>query len=135
MRSACVFALVLATLGSPAPPAASEELPDLTRLEATRTRPIFAPNRRPPAPPPDVRPAPPPEAPPVVDAAPPVVELRGVILGEGRRFAIVQRGGEPKPVTVQTGSRIDGWTVQSIAPRELTLGQDKQKVTIGLQRH
>ena len=102
--------------------------------EATRSRPLFSPTRRPPPPPP---PAPAFVAPPVVVMAPapvmaPDLAVSGVIVGTGTRIAIVKRPSDAVFTRLTPGSKIDGWTVSAIEPRAVVLKRDDRSVTIGL---
>jgi general secretion pathway protein N len=106
---------------------------DLAHLEATRLRPLFSPTRRPP-PVVAVVAAPAPLAPAAVPAPPPAVQLTGVIIGD-KRMAIVRRAADPRPINIEVGSTIDGWTVSAISSREIELRQERRVVTIALPSH
>lgn len=100
--------------------------------EATRSRPLFSPTRRPPPPP-----APAFVAPPVVVMAPapvmaPDLAVSGVIVGTDTRIAIVKRPSDAVFTRLTPGSKIDGWTVSAIEPRAVVLKRDDRSVTIGL---
>ena len=100
--------------------------------EATRTRPLFSPTRRPPPPP-----APAFVAPPVAMIAPapvmaPDLAVSGVIVGTDTRIAIVKRPSDAVFTRVTRGSQIDGWTVSEIEPRAVVLRRDDRSVTIGM---
>ena len=103
-------------------------------FEATRSRPLFSPTRRPPPPPP---PAPVLVAPPAVVMAPPPViapdlAVSGVIVGTDTRIAIVKRPSDAVFTRLKPGSMIDGWTVSAIEPRAVVLRRDDRSVTIGM---
>jgi hypothetical protein len=90
----------------------------LDSLSATRNRPLFTPDRRPPAPPP------PPAAPePMAPPAPPDVTLLGIVVAREGARAIV-RSGTAKIERVQIGDDISGWKVSQIEARRLLLSLD-----------
>lgn len=95
----------------------------LDRLSATRERPLFAPNRRPEAPPaaPITLPPPPP--------MPPSVILLGVVIDNGEARAIVQVGQANETLRVRIGDDISGWKVTQIEARQLVLAQDSRMAT------
>ena len=104
--------------------------PDLNSLEATRNRPLFSPTRRPPPLP--SHPAPVAIEPVVPPPPPPRLQLSGVIIGSGKRVAIVVRLGDAKTLSVEIGSQIDGWTVAAILPRGITLRRDARDFMVEL---
>jgi general secretion pathway protein N len=104
----------------------------LETLEATRSRPLFSPSRRPP-PPVIAMSAPVVAAAPVVPdphATPPDLHLIGVIVGSDEQRAIVKRAREVKSFGVAAGDQIDGWTVAHIEPRQIILQHDEKSATI-----
>ena len=103
--------------------------PSLATLDATRSRPLFAPSRRPPPPPPEIVGVTPPPAPP---APPPRLQLSGVIVGSGKRLAIVTNLDQSKTFSVEIGNQIEGWTVARVNPRGITLKRDDRVVTVEL---
>jgi general secretion pathway protein N len=102
----------------------------LERLSATVDRPLFSPNRRPPAPP--AAPTPQLLAPP---APPPDLVLSGIVTDGERARAVVLVGGEKKILRAQIGDEIDGWTVFQIEGRRLVLSRDGRFVTFTLFNH
>lgn len=83
---------------------------------AVLARPLFNPDRRPPAPP--AAPAPPPDSLP---------RLAGTLVGPGGKRAIFATGD--KPAVLAEGSSIDAWTVQAISAGMVTLiGPDGPRV-------
>jgi general secretion pathway protein N len=98
----------------------------LDGLSATRDRPLFSPDRRPPAPPP-----PPPPAPEAAPPAPPDVTLLGIVVDRERARAIV-RSGTAKIERVQIGDDISGWKVSQIEGRRLLLSLDDRLATFTL---
>jgi hypothetical protein len=97
----------------------------LAALSATRDRPLFSPDRRPPAPPP----APVAAAPPPAPA--PDVTLLGVVVDRERARAIV-RSGSAKIERVQIGDDIGGWKVSQIEGRRLLLALDGREAAFTL---
>lgn len=108
----------------PVPPAALAlaaqppqwEPPDPAALNATRERPLFSPQRRPP---------------PVAAAAaqptrPFNAALLGVVVDGDRRIALVQRPGA-KAERLEVGQIFDGWTVDSIESRRLVVSSNGQR--------
>ena len=106
----------------------------LKSLEATRSRPLFSPSRRPP---------PPPQLP---DSAvtgsniplplpPPRVELTGVIFGSDQQTAILKRPDDPKPESVHLGADVEGWKVTLITPRSIVLTRADKSLEIQLPEH
>jgi len=98
----------------------------LDRLSASRDRPLFSPDRRPPAPPP---PPVAPEAP--APPAPPVLSLLGTVLGGNRACAIV-RSGSVNIERVQLGDDIGGWKVSEIERHRLVLSLDGRAASFTL---
>lgn len=101
-----------------AAPASEPDLDALVRL--ILARPLFAPGRRPPAPP------------PVTNAdndkeevKPPDLEgrLAGTVITPDRREALFAREGE-RPLAVTEGEAVDGWTVRTIEPDRVVLMSD-----------
>ncbi len=97
---------------TPAPTADSDAL-----VAAILERPLFSASRRPPAPPE-------PEAAPDDDDADKTPELTsrlaGVMIRPDEREALFAGAGE-KPIAVQVGGQIDGWTVSAIEPDHVEL--------------
>lgn len=111
---------------------AAADTADTLRLDATRSRPLFSPTRRPP--PPAVAPAIQPAAlvlpgPPAASA--PTLQLSGVVMG-GKPVAIIKLPSDPKARNVTLGTLIDGWTVIGILPREIQLRHADRTVIIYL---
>jgi hypothetical protein len=98
----------------------------LDEFTATRERPLFAPDRRPPAPPPVVRVDPQPVDPKPV---PPSLVLLGVLLDAGQPSAVVRGAPSEKTVRVRVGDELDGWKIAQIAERQLVLARDDRSVT------
>jgi len=122
----------IATLSPPvgqAPPQAVGGNPlwgiPLSSLTATRSRPIFAPNRR----------APPDEAPyrlqAIAPSQPPFV-LVGAIAAETNSVAILVEEGTRAVIRLRQGESHAGWTVQSVKAREVTVKNGQRSAVIEL---
>jgi general secretion pathway protein N len=104
----------------------------ISQLSMTRDRPIFSPSRRPPTPPglpviaKPVEPAKPmqPETPPFI--------LVGTVAGEDSGIAVfVEQSGE-NSVRLRLNESHQGWTLQSIQGREVTLLKDHKSSVLAL---
>ena len=62
----------------------------------------------------------------------PSVEVRGIILGDNHRVAIVKRPSSPQTVDVAVGSDIDGWTVAEILARGIVLRRNDRVITLSM---
>jgi hypothetical protein len=98
----------------------------LDGLSATRNRPLFSPDRHPPAPPP-----PPVERAPEAPPAPPDVTLLGIVV-DGEQARAIVRSGTAKIERVQIGDDISGWKVSQIEERRLLLSLDSRSATFTL---
>jgi len=104
----------------------------LSQLSMTRDRPIFSPSRRPPAPPalPVIaRPVEPaksmqPENPPFV--------LVGTVAGEDSGIAVFVEQSTENSVRLRLNESHQGWTLQSIQGREVTLLKDHKSSVLAL---
>ncbi len=105
----------------------------ISKLSATRDRPLFSVSRRPPTPP--AAPAaptsalvadepPPPETPPFT--------LVGTIIGADSRIAILYDETSQTASGVRLGERASGWTVRSVDSRSATLEGSGRVVTLEL---
>lgn len=132
-----------ATAGLAAPSAAStaESVPSgnplwtipLTRLAATRERPLFSPSRRPP-PPVVVAKALPPPPPPPKPAEPekPQILLVGTILGaDGQRIGLFVAPGR-NALRLKLGDDDKGWVLRAVRPRQVVLEKGQQSVVLEL---
>ena len=91
---------------------------------ALRERPLFSPDRRPPAPPPVEAPPPaieppPPEPAPVAGA--PDWELIGVVRSPRVNSALFRAPGEPASFSLRQGESRDGWTLAEVGRFEVSL--------------
>ncbi|MCP3445703.1 hypothetical protein [Bradyrhizobium sp. CCGUVB14] len=125
-------------------PAASKPAPrgnplwsvPLKALTGTQERPIFSASRRPPpravaAAPADEVHVPPPPKP--VEAPPPLM-LVGAVVGEGDAIAILVNRTDQKIVRLRQGETLDGWSLASVQPREVTFKQGDRSEVLALQR-
>lgn len=130
-------------LGLPARPGAAPGAPTgnplwsipLSTLSATRERPIFSPSRRPP---PDAQASePPPEEPEVPSSesapeGPPDLRLVGTVTGPDQGFALFQEAQSDHVFRLRTGEEHEGWTLQSVQARGVTLSKDGVDATLTL---
>ena len=104
----------------------------LSQLSMTRDRPIFSPSRRPPPPPTlptvakVVEPAKPtePERPPLI--------LVGTVAGEDSSVAVFVEQVTDTTVRLRVNESHQGWTLQSIRGREVTLLKDRESSVLAL---
>lgn len=109
-----------------APPAIA--LPSLEELQATRERPLFAPNRRP-----DATAAPvESEAKPIEESAALPFELTGIVLGPQLAVAILQNRASKETVQLRQGEALDDWTIEEIAARNILVRSDSRRVRLQL---
>ncbi|MBR0973316.1 MULTISPECIES: hypothetical protein [Bradyrhizobium] len=106
----------------------------LSALTATQERPIFSAMRRPPpravaASPVEESPAPPPKP---VQAPPPLL-LVGAVVGEGDAIAILVNRMDQKVVRLRQGESLDGWSLTSVQPREVTFKQGERSEVLALK--
>jgi general secretion pathway protein N len=101
----------------------------LATLDATRSRPLFSPTRRPPpvaAPSPQIAQSATAPAPP----SPPDIVLAGVIMGSDTLLAVVKQNRTTKTVRVGVGRELDGWTLVAVEPRQIRLQRGAQIFTL-----
>lgn len=105
----------------------------VSKLSATRDRPLFSSSRRPPPPTVAVAPEPPPPAlvKPTMPAAPPFT-LVGTIIGENNRIGIFRNESSKTATRIREGERDSGWTLRSVDPRSAVLEGAGQMVTLDL---
>jgi general secretion pathway protein N len=126
-----LLALTVVSPVAAAPPNPLDAL-RLEDLAATRTRPLFAPTRRPPPPPAArIEAAPRPEPSPVV-AKPPPFELIGAVVGERESYAVLRRRGSEKATRFRLGDDADGWRVDAIGLRAVTLAREGRTQSLAL---
>jgi hypothetical protein len=105
----------------------------ISKLSATRDRPLFSVSRRPPTP---AAPAAPTStatvaAPPPAPETPPFT-LVGTIVGSDSRIAIFYDETSMIASGVREGERASGWTLRSVDPRSATLEESGRVVTLAL---
>jgi general secretion pathway protein N len=103
----------------------------LSQLSETRDRPIFSVSRRAPAPPAAAKPvaakAPPPKVP-----ERPQLSLVGTIASGEEGFGIFLDQATKTALRLKVGEDHNGWRLQSIRAREVTLEKDKQTSVLSL---
>ena len=126
-----------ADAGSPPPQVSTTGNPlwaiPISKLSATRDRPLFSASRRPPPPAVAAAPAPP----PVVVAKPVALELPpftliGTIISENSRIAIFFDQTSKIATGVREGERTSGWTLRSVESRSAVLEGSNRMVTLDL---
>jgi hypothetical protein len=109
----------------------------LSALMATRTRPLFTPSRRPPAPVvasvPVAAPQPPSPPPPAVPQHPNLT-LVGTVAGENEGIAVFIDTATRDTVRLRTGEGHSGWILQSIERRAATLQMGGQTETLAMPK-
>jgi hypothetical protein len=116
------------------PPAPAFAPPPPEDFAELASRPLFAPSRRPPAPPV----APPAEAEaeptPAVAAAPLLASLVGItITGEGRAALIAVPGARAR--WLREGEAFEGWRVEAILANAVRLSRGDEAAELELPRH
>ena len=105
----------------------------VSKLSATRDRPLFSVSRRPPTP---AAPAAPTPTSTVASPAPapetPPFTLVGTIVGGDSRIAIFYDETSKISSGVREGERASGWTLRSVDPRSATLEESGRVVTLAL---
>jgi hypothetical protein len=129
--------VIAAVLGAPAvyarenAPHAGLENPlaaiPLGQLAATRDRPLFVPDRRPPPPVSEVHDV----APPPPPADPPSLSLLAIIL-DGHQRAIVRAESTGKILRVQVGDTIEGWRIARIEKQRIEIAHDRRAIDIAM---
>lgn len=61
------------------------------------------------------------------------IQLTGVVLSEGRRIAVLQLEGAPRPVSVEVGSDVGGWKVEVIGAERVVLSQGEKSKEITIE--
>src|SRR5215475_10941255 len=105
----------------------------LSKLSATRDRPIFSPSRRPP-PPPAMMPViakPVERAKPAEPENPPLV-LVGTVVGEDSAIAVLVEQATENVVKLRLNESHQGWTLRSIQGREATFQNDRKSSVLAL---
>jgi general secretion pathway protein N len=109
----------------------------LSALSATRTRPLFTPSRRAPAPVVASVPVATPRAapaPPVAIPQHPNLTLVGTVAGENEGIAVFVDPATRDTVRLRTGEGHNGWILQSVERRAATLQNGAQSETLALPK-
>lgn len=108
----------------------------LSALTATRTRPLFTPSRRPPAPVVASVPvaAPRPPAPPPAVPQHPNLTLVGTVASENEGIAVFVDPATRDTVRLRTGEGHNGWILQSVERSAATLRKGDQTETLAIPR-
>ena len=123
--------------GHPAPEPSTTGNPlwaiPISKLSATRDRPLFSPSRRPRTPATPAAPGPTPTM-PAQSIAPetPPFTLVGTIIGENSRIAIFFDEALKTATGVKEGESDSGWTLRSVDPRSAILEGSGRTVTLDL---
>ncbi|WP_035659348.1 general secretion pathway protein GspN [Bradyrhizobium sp. STM 3809] len=103
----------------------------LDTLAATRDRPIFSPSRRPPpaiaAPVIATREPPPP---PPREPERPTLQLVGTVVSDDESFGIFLDPSSQASLRLRLGAEHEGWLLQSVKSRQVTLRKDGETVTL-----
>ncbi|MGQ9367938.1 hypothetical protein [Azospirillum sp. ST 5-10] len=108
---------------SPAPPPPSLPSPALADFAAILDRPLFIPDRRPPA-------APQPAAAP--PARTPPFTLHGVIRSDRRQLVLLKPATRGAVVRAEPGDRVAGWEIVAVEPRAVTVRNGPVEVSLPL---
>lgn len=104
----------------------------LSRLTATRERPLFAPTRRPPAVVPVAMPAPPPGPPPrPPEPETPRLSLVGTIIGP-ERIGLFMDPTSKSVVRLRAGENHDGWTLRAVERRRVEMAKGLDQAVLDL---
>jgi general secretion pathway protein N len=108
----------------------------LSALTATRTRPLFTPSRRPPAPVVASVPVAAPRPPPPPPAVPqhPNLTLVGTVAGENEGVAVFIDTTTRDTVRLRTGEGHSGWILQSVERRTATLQKGEHTETLAMPK-
>ena len=126
-----------ADAGRPAPALATTGNPlwaiPVSRLSATRDRPLFSASRRPKTPAAPAAPGPTPViAAPTLAPAPPPFALVGTIIGDNSRIAIIFDDALKSAKGLKEGESDSGWLLRSVDPHSATLDGSGRTVTLDL---
>jgi hypothetical protein len=104
----------------------------ISKLSATRERPLFSASRRPRAPTVAAAPVSAPVVAKPVALQPPPFTLVGTIIGENSRIAIFFDPASKIATGVREGERASGWTLRSVDSRSAVLEGGNRMVTLDL---
>jgi hypothetical protein len=93
----------------------------LEAMTAMRERPLFAPSRRPPAPPPP--------APPLPE---PAVRLVGVTIGDDAGFAIIEHQPTGEVLRMKDGALLDRWVLSVVDARTIAFEHEGRRAVYAL---
>ena len=102
----------------------------MSKLSATRDRPLFTPSRRPPPPTISAAPEPPPPMVKPVIAESPSFKLVGTIIGEDNRIGIFVSETSQTTIRIREGEGDSGWTLRSIDPHSAVFEGYGRMVTL-----
>src|SRR5271169_3301306 len=102
----------------------------MSKLSATRDRPLFSPSRRPPPPTISAAPEPPPPMVKPVIAESPSFKLVGTIIGEDNRIGIFMSETSKTMIRIREGEGDSGWTLRSIDPHSAVFEGYGRMVTL-----
>ncbi len=97
-------------------------MPPLEAFAAVVERPIFSPDRRPPAA----------EAALKEDSAAPQAVLTGIIIAESERIALVRTEADGRIVRLRPGQRVDGWRLVAVEPDRAMFRRGEAEVILEL---
>jgi hypothetical protein len=127
VRGAGLVVAVLLVTASPALAQTSErapsELPPIESFSETIERPLFLPDRRPPA----IE-----ETPEDDDVESGLFSLVGIIVSPTQRIALVKVRGSQTVLQLSEGQQANGWTVLQIRPEEVIFESNDKTETIEL---
>lgn len=100
----------------------------LTKLTATRERPLFSPSRRPPPPVEVAKAAPPPPPPPPPEPEKLQLSLVGTVVNaDGEGFGLfLNPAGPIAPLRLKTGDAYKGWVLRAVRQREVEFNKEQQ---------
>lgn len=104
----------------------------LSQLSETRERPIFSASRRPPAPPASAKPVAVKASPPSKMSEQPQLSLVGTIASGTEGFGIFLDQATKTALRLKIGDDHNGWKLQSVRSREVTLEKDQQTSVLSL---
>lgn len=112
---------VIASIVPDLPPEPQFEMAPIEEFETVLARPLFAPSRRPPE----------------IDVAPSggqaenvSLVLKGILIGEVTRLALIRPRNSSEIERLSEGQSIGGWTVSHIAPDHVVLERDGREQTL-----
>jgi hypothetical protein len=104
----------------------------LSQLSETRDRPIFSPSRRPPPVAAVTESAPVKPPPRKIEIRPPQLSLVGTISGDDESFGIFLDQSTKAALRLKVGEDYQGWKLQAIRGREVTMQKDEHAAVLAL---